>query len=71
MREGNAGSSAAIGALSASALAEDERLALEYGADFFLRKPYDYRELLDEIARVLEAPPGFEPARPGESVSQL
>lgn len=49
----SAKSLAAIGALSASVLAEDERLARAFGADFFMRKPYDYSELLEEIARVL------------------
>ena len=48
-----AGSTAAIGALSASALADDERQSLAFGADFFLGKPYDDRELMDRIARVL------------------
>jgi CheY-like chemotaxis protein len=48
-------SKAAIGALSASALADDERMALALGADFFLGKPYDDRELIDKIARVLGA----------------
>ena len=52
-----AGSRAAIGALSASALADDERQSLALGADFFLGKPYDDRELMDRIARVLEAAP--------------
>ncbi len=52
MRAG--GSTAAIGALSASALAEDEREALAVGADFFLRKPYDDRQLLERIARALK-----------------
>ncbi len=52
-----AGSKAAIGALSASALADDERQALALGANFFLGKPYDDRKLLDRIARVLEAAP--------------
>jgi PAS domain S-box-containing protein len=52
-----AGSRAAIGALSASALADDERQALALGADFFLGKPYDDLELMARIARVLEAAP--------------
>ena len=52
-----AGSRAAIGALSASALADDERQALAFGADFFLGKPYDDRELMDRIARVLVTAP--------------
>ena len=39
--------------LSASALADDERQARAIGADFFMRKPYDERELFEWIARVL------------------
>jgi two-component system, sensor histidine kinase and response regulator len=62
MRDG--GSSAAIGALSASALDEDERLALAFGADFFLLKPYDYGDLLDKISRVLPADGGSAPRVP-------
>ncbi|HKO54031.1 MAG TPA: response regulator [Polyangiaceae bacterium] len=58
----DAGSKAAIGVLSASALVDDERQALAIGADFFLRKPYDERELFAWLARVLDA---REPARPG------
>jgi PAS domain S-box-containing protein len=46
-------SRAVIGALSASALEEDERVARAFGADFFMRKPFDYGELLDRISRVL------------------
>ena len=60
-----AGSNAAIGALSASALAEDERLALAFGADFFLRKPYEYTELQDRISSALAAVPSVERARAG------
>jgi chemotaxis family two-component system sensor kinase Cph1 len=48
-----AGSKAAIGVLTASALADDEREALAIGADFFMRKPYDESVLFDRIARVL------------------
>jgi PAS domain S-box-containing protein len=51
-----ASSDAAIGALSASALEEDERLARALGADFFMRKPYDYGDLLDKISKVLASP---------------
>jgi len=47
----DAGSNAAIGVLSASALLDDERQALAIGADFFMRKPYDERELFAWIAR--------------------
>jgi PAS domain S-box-containing protein len=60
-----AGSNAAIGALSASALAEDERLARAFGADFFLRKPYEYTELQDKISSVLAAVPTAPRARAG------
>jgi CheY-like chemotaxis protein len=49
----DAGSTAAIGVLSASALAEDEREALALGADFFMRKPYDDRELMSQINQAL------------------
>ena len=52
-----AGSRAAIGALSASALADDERQALALGADFFLGKPFDDRELMDRIVRALATGP--------------
>jgi CheY-like chemotaxis protein len=48
-----AGSTAAIGALTAGAFGNDEREALRVGADFFLRKPFNDRELLDRLARVL------------------
>jgi PAS domain S-box-containing protein len=53
-----AGSRAAIGAVSASALADDERQALALGADFFLGKPFDDRQLMERIARVLGTVPG-------------
>jgi CheY-like chemotaxis protein/anti-sigma regulatory factor (Ser/Thr protein kinase) len=52
-----AGSQAAIGALSASALADDERKALALGANFFLGKPFDDRDLMDKIARALATAP--------------
>ena len=48
-----ANSRTAIGTLSASVLEEDERLTRAVGADFFMRKPYDYDELLDRISRLL------------------
>jgi PAS domain S-box-containing protein len=48
-----AGSSAVIGALTAGAFGDDEREALRAGADFFLRKPFNDRELLDGINRFL------------------
>ena len=49
----DAGAKAAIGVLSASALPEDAQAAAALGVDFFLRKPYDERDLIDRIARVL------------------
>jgi PAS domain S-box-containing protein len=49
----SARSNAAIGMLSASALAEDEQTALAVGADFFLQKPYDHRALLDRVVKAL------------------
>jgi CheY-like chemotaxis protein/anti-sigma regulatory factor (Ser/Thr protein kinase) len=49
-----AGSRAVIGALTASALWNDEREVLGVGADFFLRKPYDGRDLLDRLGNLLE-----------------
>jgi len=51
-----AGSRAAIGALTAGAFGDDEREALRAGADFFMRKPFNDRELLDGLARFLVAP---------------
>jgi len=48
-----AGSSAVIGALTAGAFGDDEREALRAGADFFLRKPFNDRELLDGVTRTL------------------
>jgi PAS domain S-box-containing protein len=50
-----AGSRAAIGALTAGAFGDDEREAPRAGADFFIRKPFNDRELLDGLARVLVA----------------
>jgi signal transduction histidine kinase/CheY-like chemotaxis protein len=47
-----AGSTAAIGALTAGAFGDDEREARRAGADFFIRKPFSDRELLDGLARV-------------------
>jgi len=63
----SAGSRAAIGALTAGAFGDDEREALRAGADFFMRKPIDDRELLDGLARVLAARGAPEPGR-GKSV---
>jgi PAS domain S-box-containing protein len=64
----HASSSTAIGALSASALDEDEQMARAFGADFFLSKPFDYAELLDRIARVLAG--GSASAPPPDSRSE-
>jgi len=60
-------SGAAIGALSASALDEDERSALALGANFFMRKPYDYTDLLDQIRRVLAPASGVTPFAGGDA----
>ena len=48
-----AGSRALIGALTASTIEQDERDALDFGADFFLRKPYEDQALLDKIGCIL------------------
>ncbi len=64
-----AASRAAIGALSASAAAEDERQALALGADFFLAKPFEDSELMDRIARALATKAPDDPATPGEAAS--
>ena len=53
-----AGSGALIGVLTASTLEQDERDALAFGADFFLRKPYEDQELLEKIGNVLAGAPG-------------
>jgi len=45
-----AGSRVAIGALTAGAFGDDEPEALRAGADFFMRKPFNERELLDVLA---------------------
>jgi PAS domain S-box-containing protein len=60
-----ADSRAAIGALTAGAFGDDECEALRAGADFFMRKPFDDRELLDGLARVLAARGAAERARGG------
>jgi CheY-like chemotaxis protein len=58
-----AGSLAAIGALTASVLPDDEQQAIAAGADFFLRKPFDKRDLLANIAQGCGPMPGAqEPA---------
>jgi signal transduction histidine kinase len=53
-----AGSRALIGALTASTLEQDERDALDFGADFFLRKPFEDQELLDRVGSLLTGVPG-------------
>jgi PAS domain S-box-containing protein len=58
-----AGSSTAIGALSASALPEDAQLASAFGADFFLTKPFEQSELQDRISRVLADAPSAQSAQ--------
>jgi len=58
-----AGSTAAIGALTAGAFGDDEREALRAGADFFIRKPFNDRELLDGVARALVARDAAERGR--------
>jgi PAS domain S-box-containing protein len=64
-----AGSNAAIGALTAGAFGDDERQALRAGADFFLRKPFNDRELLDALTRILDARGTPEPQRVGAFVA--
>jgi signal transduction histidine kinase/ActR/RegA family two-component response regulator len=49
----SAGSKATIGVVTASAFGDNEREALAVGADFFVRKPYDARELLLRIHTAL------------------
>jgi signal transduction histidine kinase/CheY-like chemotaxis protein len=60
-----AGSTAAIGALTAGAFGDDEREARRAGADFFIRKPFSERELLDGLARVFAARDPQEQPRSG------
>ncbi len=48
-------SKAVIGALTAGAFGDDEREARNVGADFFIRKPFNDRELLDQLARALQS----------------
>jgi CheY-like chemotaxis protein len=60
-----AGSRAAICALTAGAFGDDEREALRAGADFFMRKPFDDRELLDGLARILAERGAAERGRSG------
>jgi CheY-like chemotaxis protein/nitrogen-specific signal transduction histidine kinase len=50
-----AGSTAAIGALTAGAFGDDEHEARRAGADFFIRKPFNDRDLVDGLARALAA----------------
>ena len=61
------GSTTAIGALTAGAFGDDEREARRAGADFFMRKPFNEREILDGLARVL-AERGAAAPRRGEAV---
>jgi DNA-binding response OmpR family regulator len=59
--------------LSARSSEEDRRLALEMGADTYLSKPYDVKELVAHIRRRLGLPAkGAEssPAAPGEGEDQ-
>ena len=58
-----AGSRAAIGALTAGAFGDDEREALRAGADFFIRKPFDDRELFDALSRALAGRMAADPRR--------
>ena len=67
-------STAAIGALTAGAFGDDEREARRAGADFFIRKPFSERELLDGLAGVLAARgavvrPANEPPRRTDATS--
>jgi PAS domain S-box-containing protein len=64
-----AGSRAAIGALTAGAFGDDEREALRAGADFFIRKPFDDRELLDALARILAGRGAAERGRGAKGAS--
>ena len=66
-----AGSGAAIGALSASVLTDDERQSLAFGADFFLAKPYDDRALMDRIAAALETAPAEPSIAVGRAQEEL
>lgn len=43
--------------LSARSGDTDRRLALDLGADAFITKPYDMRDLVDRIRKRLQAPP--------------
>ena len=57
-----AGSKAAIGALTAGSFGDDERQALGAGADFFIHKPYEGRDLIERIRRALVGRIGADPA---------
>jgi PAS domain S-box-containing protein len=46
------GSPAIVGALTAGAFRDDESEARNAGADFFIRKPFKDRDLLDQLTRV-------------------
>jgi PAS domain S-box-containing protein len=60
-----AGSTAAIGALTAGAFGDDERKARRAGADFFMRKPFNDREILDGLARALAVRAAADQGRGG------
>jgi PAS domain S-box-containing protein len=51
----SAKSNAVIGIVTGTDLVDDETGALEVGADFFVRRPYDQRDLLARMAEVLAA----------------
>jgi PAS domain S-box-containing protein len=67
-------SRAAIGALTAGAFGDEEGEALRAGADFLMRKPFDDRELIDRLARVLAGravrEPGGAPSAPRRSATR-
>ena len=42
--------------LTAKTLDKDERLGLSLGAEYYLKKPFEAKELLDVISKVLESP---------------
>jgi len=46
--------------LTAKILDRDERLGLGLGAEYYLKKPFEAKELLDVISRVLESPQGIK-----------
>lgn len=46
--------------LTAKTLDKDERLGLGLGAEYYLKKPFEAKELLDVISKVLESPQGVK-----------